>query len=122
MDGQANLVNKRPKEDMDLNSDLLIEMPDIKRVIASGYYVDKTKYAYSLMRKSCAIFLSRPRRFGKSLFISTLEAIAKGNKELFKDCWIVTNSTYSWKKYPVIRLSFSTIDLLRKKACLSACG
>ncbi|TDG94587.1 hypothetical protein CCPUN_07790 [Cardinium endosymbiont of Culicoides punctatus] len=56
------------------------------------------------------IFLSRPRRFGKSLFVSTLEEIAKGNKELFQDCHIYNKTNYDWKKYPVIRVDFSNMD------------
>ena len=65
-------------------SKLPIDGADIKSVIATGYYVDKTKYAYDLMTDfPQAKFLVRPRRFGKSLFVSTLAAIANGEKELF---------------------------------------
>ncbi|WP_165941958.1 AAA family ATPase, partial [Cardinium endosymbiont of Culicoides punctatus] len=75
-------------------------------MLSTQYYVDKTDHAYKLMSGvNKFIFLSRPRRFGKSLFVSTLEAIAKGNKELFQDCYIY-NSGYDWKKYPVIRVDF----------------
>ena len=64
-------------------------------------------------------FLSRPRRFGKSLFVSTLKAICQGDKELFKNTWIYT-SNYDWQKYPVIHLSFnelknSTTEILEKE-------
>ncbi len=52
-------------------------------------YVDKTEEIYKLLaKKATYFFLSRPRRFGKSLLISTLEEIFNGNKELFKDLWI----------------------------------
>ena len=70
-------------------------------------YVDKTELIYQLINGSGAYFLSRPRRFGKSLLISTLEAIFKGSKELFKGLWI-EKSDYNWKPYPVIRLDMSS--------------
>jgi hypothetical protein len=69
-------------------------------------YVDKTQYLYNLITSGKVYFLSRPRRFGKSLLISTLEAIFKGQKELFKDTWIA-GSDYVWTKYPVIRMDMS---------------
>ncbi|MCX5925475.1 MAG: AAA family ATPase, partial [Candidatus Dependentiae bacterium] len=54
-------------------------------------------------------FVSRPRRFGKSLFISTLKAIFSGKKELFNEYWIGKNSSYDWPKHPVIHLDFGGI-------------
>ncbi len=73
-------------------------------------YVDKTEYIYNLITNEdiSFYFLSRPRRFGKSLLISTLEEIFLGNKELFSDLWIYDK--YDWKKYPVIRLDFAGIN------------
>ena len=47
-----------------------------------GYYVDKTELMYKLAREKCPFFLSRPRRFGKSLLLSTFEAFFEGKKEL----------------------------------------
>ncbi|TDG94662.1 hypothetical protein CCPUN_07580 [Cardinium endosymbiont of Culicoides punctatus] len=88
---------------------LPIGKSSIEAVILSGYYVDKTKHAETLFKEEATVFLSRPRRFGKSLFVSTLEEIAKGNKELFQDCYIY-NSGYDWKKYSVIRMDFSKMD------------
>jgi hypothetical protein len=73
-------------------------------------YVDKTKLLYELITTSKFYFLSRPRRFGKSLFVSTLECIFKGKKKLFKDLWIY-NSNYEWKEHPVIVLDFNGISL-----------
>ena len=71
-------------------------------------YVDKTEYLYPLIKKGGIYFLSRPRRFGKSLLISVLEEIFNGNKELFRDCWIYDR--IKWEKYPVIHLDFLEID------------
>ena len=69
-------------------------------------YVDKTEYIWQLVRPSSAgYFLSRPRRFGKSLTVSTLKAVFEGKKELFKGLAIYEKA-YDWKPYPVIHLSF----------------
>lgn len=69
-------------------------------------YVDKTKYIYELL-SSKYYFLSRPRRFGKSLLVSTLEEIFSGNKELFKNLWIYDK--IDWKKHNIIKISFNEI-------------
>jgi hypothetical protein len=72
-------------------------------------YVDKTEYAYDLITRGYRYFLARPRRFGKSLFVSTLSEILRGNKQLFNDLWI-TQSDYQWKPHGVIQLDFSSIS------------
>ncbi len=85
-------------------------------------YVDKTEYIWQLIRPSSAgYFLSRPRRFGKSLTISTLKAVFEGKKELFKGLAIY-DKPYDWKPYPVIHLdlngwNFSTRDELNSSLC-----
>ena len=67
-------------------------------------YVDKTKYIYKmLMVANGQFFCSRPRRFGKSLTISTLEAIFKGKRELFKGLYI-DSTDYDWSVHPVIHV------------------
>ncbi len=69
-------------------------------------YVDKTEYVWKLIRMSNeGYFLSRPRRFGKSLLISTLKAVFQGKRELFKGLAIY-DKPYDWETYPVIHLSF----------------
>lgn len=73
-------------------------------------YVDKTKHAYALLTKDRRTCLSRPRRFGKSLFVSTLEAILLGRKDLFTGLWIA-DSDYSWEPHGVIRLDFSQLSI-----------
>lgn len=68
-------------------------------------YIDKTKDIYNLFAEGGKFyFLSRPRRFGKSLLISTLKEIFSGNKELFKGLWIYDK--LEWEKLPVIHLDF----------------
>ena len=71
-----------------------------------GYlYVDKTAYLYRLVTGSDMYFLSRPRRFGKSLTVSTLEAIFQGRRELFKGL-AIDALDYDWKTYPIIHIDF----------------
>jgi len=71
-------------------------------------YVDKTRYIHPLVQAGGAYFLSRPRRFGKSLTVSVLKEIFQGNRELFKGYWIYNR--INWEKYPVIHLDFLKID------------
>ena len=72
-------------------------------------YVDKTEYLWNLVRlPKSMFFFSRPRRFGKSLTLSTLKAIFQGKKELFKGLYI-ENQPYDWKSYPVIHLDMGSI-------------
>jgi hypothetical protein len=77
-------------------------------IITGGFlYVDKTRYLYDVIRYTKGTyFLARPRRFGKSLMISTLDEIFQGHKELFHDLWLY-DSDYDWQTHPVIRLDFS---------------
>ena len=69
------------------------------------YYVDKTYIALNLIDQGNCYFLSRPRRFGKSLFLDTLKELFEGNHKLFKG--LAAESQWDWSiKYPVIRISF----------------
>lgn len=68
-------------------------------------YVDKTKDIHRLITSGDYIFISRPRRFGKSLLVSTIKEIFSGNKELFKDLYIYDK--IKWEKYPVIHIDFT---------------
>ncbi len=87
---------------------LPIGEPNFKEIIKNNYlYVDKTEYLFNLL-KGKFYFLSRPRRFGKSLTIFTLQEIMSGNKKLFKGLWIYDN--YDFPQYNVIRISFSSLD------------
>ncbi len=87
---------------------LPLSKSSFQRIIEEGYiYVDRTKEMYDLINYSSYVFLSRPRRFGKSLLISTLEAFFQGKKKLFKGLWI--EDKVEWKEYPVIRIDFGDI-------------
>ena len=70
-------------------------------------YVDKTEYISKMTRVSKYIFLSRPRRFGKSLLVSTLQAYFEGRKELFEDTYIGRTET-EWTQYPVLKFSMAS--------------
>jgi len=81
---------------------------DFEKLITEGYlYIDKTKDIYNLISQSENYFICRPRRFGKSLLVSTFECLFSGKKELFKDLWIYDK--YNFKEYPVIKFDFSSI-------------
>ena len=87
---------------------LPIGIQTFRDIINGGYlYVDKTEQIYEMIRYPKGVyFLSRPRRFGKSLLISTLEEIFQGNRDLFKGLWLY-DSPYQWEKHPVIHIDFS---------------
>jgi hypothetical protein len=87
---------------------LPIGVQTFRDIVSGGYlYVDKTRHIYELIRyPKGAYFLSRPRRFGKSLLISTLDEIFQGNRALFKGLWLY-DSPYQWQQHPVIRIDFS---------------
>ena len=72
-------------------------------------YVDKTKFIFNLIQNGKHYFMLRPRRFGKSLFLNTLEQVFKGNKELFKELKIY-QSNYDWQEYPILHFDFARIE------------
>ena len=75
-------------------------------VVMDCLYVDKTEYICKMVKLSKYIFLSRPRRFGKSLFVSTLQAYFEGRRELFKGLYI-DSVEKEWTAYPVLRFDMS---------------
>jgi hypothetical protein len=86
-----------------------IGLQDFGGIRTENYlYVDKTKYVHQIVTEAKYYFLSRPRRFGKSLLISTLECLFLGKKELFKGLYIEDKWDFE-QKYPIIRISFSDI-------------
>ena len=88
--------------------------------------MDKTEYLFQLISNSKVYFLSRPRRFGKSLFLSTLAAYFRGQKELFKDLYIekaeeaqaVQEGRDVWQEYPVLYFDFNTKNYADKQALI----
>ncbi len=90
-----------------MTRELPLGVQDFPTLVQEGQaYVDKTEVLYRLVSGHRAAFLSRPRRFGKSLAVSTLAALFRGKRELFDGLWIA-GSDYAWKSYPVISLDLS---------------
>ncbi|MCP4347153.1 MAG: AAA family ATPase, partial [Desulfobacterales bacterium] len=84
---------------------LPIGISTLSQIIEGDYaYIDKTQQALELIESYKYVFLSRPRRFGKSLFLDTLAEIFSGNKNLFNGLYI--HDKYDFESYPVIRISF----------------
>ncbi|BBE30570.1 ATPase AAA [Tepiditoga spiralis] len=99
---------------------LPIGVQDFKELITDYIYIDKTKYLYELITSGKFYFLSRPRRFGKSLTISTLYYLFKGEKDLFKGTYIYDK--WEFKEYPVIRINLldvATDNVERMKESLT---
>lgn len=84
-----------------------IGIQTFSRIIREGYvYIDKTDLAWQLSHYATFVFMSRPRRFGKSLLASTLESYFKGEKSLFEGLKIMKLEK-DWEQFPVIRLDLS---------------
>ncbi len=85
-----------------------------RKIREDGYlYIDKTRYVYELAMRGGYYFLSRPRRFGKSLLVSTFKELFEGSKELFEGLWI--EDRWDWEKTnPVVHIPFAGLDYKMK--------
>ena len=93
-----------------------IGMQSFEQIREDGFvYVDKTALVYDLVTTGKIDFLSRPRRFGKSLLISTLENYFLGRKELFRGL-AIDSLEKEWAEYPVFHLDFNAINFTRPYA------
>ncbi|MBQ1662856.1 MAG: AAA family ATPase, partial [Treponema sp.] len=105
---------------MELNRKLPIGIQDFEYLRTNGFtYIDKTKFVYHLSQNGKAYFLSRPRRFGKSLFLSTLRYYWEGRRELFEGLKITElekDNPDAWKKYPVFYFDFNKKNFRRDTA------
>ena len=89
---------------------LPLGIQSFSKIVEGDYvYVDKTRHIYNLINGASYYFMSRPRRFGKSLLLDTIGEVFGGNRELFKGLWIY-GSDYGFEKYPVIRLDMSRMS------------
>lgn len=87
-----------------------IGIQNFEKIIEGGFvYVDKTQYIKKLLSGGCYYFLSRPRRFGKSLFLSTLQAYFEGKRHLFNGL-AIDDADVQWVVRPVIKMSLNTIN------------
>jgi hypothetical protein len=95
-----------------MNDRLLpIGIQSFKTIRENNYlYVDKTRHIYRMIAEGMFYFLARPRRFGKSLLVSTLSCLFQGQMELFDDLWIAQNDRWKWDAYPVVTIDFNQID------------
>ncbi|HQI99952.1 MAG TPA: AAA family ATPase, partial [Thermotogota bacterium] len=89
---------------------LPVGLQDFCKLRTYGYlYVDKTRFLYEMAKETTPIFLSRPRRFGKSLTVSTMKYLFQGEKSLFQDTWIYDR--WDWNtRYPVVHISMTEVD------------
>ncbi len=79
-----------------------IGIQNFEKIRREGYvYVDKTPWMWKMISEGSYYFLSRPRRFGKSLMVSTLEAFFNGQRELFKGLYVDTVE-WDWQQYPIM--------------------
>ena len=105
---------------IDFTRKLPIGIQDFEGIRKDGYlYVDKTAYIYNLVHQGKPYFLSRPRRFGKSLFLSTLRAYWEGKKELFKGLEIErleADNPDAWQEYPIFYFDFNKSNFSREAA------
>jgi len=94
---------------------LPIGISDFRELIEGNYiYVDKTEYIYKLINQGKYYFLSRPRRFGKSLLLSTIRYLLQGHKDLFKDLYIYDK--WNWNEtYPILRIDLSHLSITNEK-------
>jgi hypothetical protein len=84
---------------------------DFTKIIKRGaLYVDKTALIHEMIEQNEMVFLSRPRRFGKSVLISTMAALFSGQKALF-DGLAISETDYDFAEHPVIEFSFSRVDV-----------
>ncbi|MDX2285512.1 MAG: AAA family ATPase [Bacteroidia bacterium] len=88
-----------------------VGIQDFEKLRKEGYiYIDKTRQIYELARSGSYYFLSRPRRFGKSLLLSTLKYFFLGRRDLFEGLWVDHEASHAWEPHPVLHVSFNAID------------
>ncbi|MDR1313915.1 MAG: ATP-binding protein [Deltaproteobacteria bacterium] len=82
--------------------------PSFKEIILKNMlYADKTEYIHKMLKVSKCCFLSRPRRFGKTLLLKTISELFQGDRELFKDLWIGAQSDYGFERHPVLTFNMA---------------
>ena len=117
----VSMVYITPTGEFVIMKDITSSVYNFEDLIQGNFlYVDKTEYIWQLIRPAKEMyFLSRPRRFGKSLTVSTLKAVFEGKKELFQGLALY-DKLHDWKKSPVIHLDmngrdFSTLEKMEER-------
>jgi Predicted AAA-ATPase/PD-(D/E)XK nuclease superfamily len=95
---------------MPIMKKLPVGKQDFSALMEGGFvYIDKTELIHQFLKEGAVYcFLARPRRFGKSLLVSLLQSLFRGERHLFEETWI-GQSDYDWPKHPVLRLDFSRL-------------
>ena len=97
-----------------MKANLPVGLQNFEGLRKDGYkYIDKSNYIYRLVHEGKPYFLSRPRRFGKSLLLSTIKAYWEGKKDLFSGLAIEkleNNNPDAWKPYPVFYFDFNGVN------------
>lgn len=94
---------------MDELQKLPLGIQNFESLRIDGYkYIDKTRLIYRMMSRGRYYFLSRPRRFGKSLLLSTIQAIYEGKRHLFEGLYIDTVEDWDWAVHPILHLDLNT--------------
>ncbi len=89
---------------------LPVDVQSFEKMRTENYlYVDKTRHIYRMITEGTFYFLSRPRRFGKSLLVSTLDCLFQGRKDMFEGLWIAEQRDWDWQPHPVVMLDFNLI-------------
>ncbi|MDR1013698.1 MAG: ATP-binding protein [Coriobacteriales bacterium] len=101
---------------------LPVGLQSFRKIIEDGYvYADKTREIHRLLQDGSYYFLSRPRRFGKSLLLDTMRELFLGNRELFEGLWIAgPESDYGFEPYPVVRIDMTQMSIKDAEALESS--
>ncbi|MDR1039015.1 MAG: AAA family ATPase, partial [Deltaproteobacteria bacterium] len=87
-----------------------------RKIIRGNYlYSDKTEYIHNMINSYTCCFLSRPRRFGKTLLLDTVDELFRGDRELFEGLWIDTDSSYEFARHPVLRFNMAYPEISTRK-------
>ncbi|MBQ0129397.1 MAG: AAA family ATPase, partial [bacterium] len=91
-----------------MGNKLPIGIQSFEKLRNEGFlYIDKTTHIYNMVTSGCYYFLSRPRRFGKSLLLNTLESYFLGKRELFEGL-AIADLEHDWTEYPILHLDLNT--------------
>ncbi len=107
------------RHEFEMTEKLPVSINDFETMRRDGYvYVDKTRLIHRMVTQGKFYFLSRPRRFGKSVLATTLQCLYQGRKDLFDGLWIAEPGRWEWREHPVIVFDFTSISNTAPEALL----